>query len=237
MPVAKSFQSMEIIDEPYEKNKKWYVRVRSPQGSLREVRWYSEAEYLKIYPKEKVEERRIRPMKDVLGFKNGYITIFKGDIEAVEDWFKAEKVCKFHTIWGWYISSEDEVPSLPAEISAVRLDWESVSNSDGSFKPTAMITKVIESLIYEPSSSKHFGLIGERLELIVKVTRVIPLEDRFGKKTFHLFVTPEGNVASWTTATRTLEVNKEYKLRATVSAHEIYKGEPQTRLTRCTEVK
>lgn len=237
MPVAKSFQSMEIVDEPYERDKRWYVRVRSPRGSLREVRWYSEAEYRKMYPEEKVEERRIRPMKDVLGFKNGYITIFKGNIDAVEDWFKAEKVCKFHTIWGWYISSEDEMPTLPAEVSAVQLPWESVSNPDGSFKPTSAIIKAIEALIYEPSTSKHFGAVGERLDLIVEVIRVIPLEDHFGKKTFHLFRTSDGNIASWTTAARTLDLNKQYKLRATISAHEIYKGEPQTRLTRCTEVK
>ena len=95
----------------------------------------------------------IRPLKEVLGFKNGYITIFKGNIEAVEEWFKMEPKCRFHSVWGWYISSEDEIPSLPAEVSAVRLDWDLVGNSDGSFKPESAITNAIDTLIYEPSSS------------------------------------------------------------------------------------
>ena len=176
-------------------------------------------------------------MKDVLGFKNGYITIFKGNIEAVEEWFKAEKVCRFHSIWGWYISSEDEIPALPTEVEPVRLEWETITETDGSFKPSTAIATIVEKLIYGPSTSKHFGNIGERLEITLRVVKVIDLNDYYGKKSFHIFLTPDGDVATWTTTTKTLTAGEEYKMRATVSAHEIYKGEAQTRLTRCTIVK
>lgn len=182
-------------------------------------------------------ERRIRPLKDVLGFKNGYITIFKGDIDAVEEWFKAERVCRFHSIWGWYISSEDELPALPTEIEPVQLTWESVSNPDGSFKPPAAISQAIDSLIYEPSKSQHFGKVGERLDIQIRVIKAVKLEDRFGSKIFHIFETSDGNIATWTTASQSWEPGEEFAIRGTIAAHEIYKGEPQTRLTRCMRKK
>lgn len=179
----------------------------------------------------------IRPIKEVLGFKNGYITIFKGDIEAVEEWFKAEPKCRFHTIWGWYIASEEEIPNLPTEVSAVRLDWDLVGNLDGSFKPESAIINAIDTLLYEPSSSKHIGSVGERLELKLTVIKVIKLDDHYGSKTFHVFTTPEGDIATWATTVKSYEVGEEHILRGTVLAHDIYKGEAQTRLTRCIEVK
>ena len=56
--VAKSFQSLRQIGEPYTKNGRQYVKVEKKSGGEREVRWYTEAEYAKMYPDEKINITR-----------------------------------------------------------------------------------------------------------------------------------------------------------------------------------
>ena len=52
--VAKSYQGLEILCEPYELAKgRLYVKVRTKSGANKEVRWYTEAEYAKMYPEAK----------------------------------------------------------------------------------------------------------------------------------------------------------------------------------------
>ena len=121
-----------LSTEPYEVSGRLYVRVRHPKTrNERQVRWYSDKEYAKLYPEipvvNEVESIYTRPQKDVLGFEKGYITIFKGDTYAVVDWFRERPECRFHTYWGWYVISTEEVPTLPAGIEAVQLRWEDVS--------------------------------------------------------------------------------------------------------------
>ena len=82
MPVAKSYKELPICGEPYEKNKRMYVVVECKNGHRKEVRWYTEDEYAKMYPEEEVKPQRLRSVKEVLGFSKGYITIFKGDTYA-----------------------------------------------------------------------------------------------------------------------------------------------------------
>ena len=78
--VAPSFQGFEFLTEPYSANGKMYIRVRNPKtGTERQVRWYDNAEFRKLYPSVKVEikDKYYRSRKEVLGFDKGYITIFK----------------------------------------------------------------------------------------------------------------------------------------------------------------
>ena len=85
--VAKSFQAMKIITEPFQENGKFYVKVLNEKtGTIRKVRFYSENEYFKMYPEERKNAATITignnhnsNIKHVLGFDNGFITIFKGN--------------------------------------------------------------------------------------------------------------------------------------------------------------
>ena len=234
MPVAKSYQELEITCDPYEKNKRLYVKVRKgPGGAEREVRWYSDAEYARMYPEEKVEVKRLRSVKDVLGFELGYITIFKGDVEAVEEWLRAQPTTRYHCAWGWYIISTDEVPQLPNEISAVRLPWESVSQPNGELKSLFAITEVVEELINEPSPSRWQGSIGERIDRTLTVIKIVPIDGYYGSSNFYLFTDADENEYCWTTAAKQLELGSTYEVRGTVKEHQKYKGKQQTILTRC----
>lgn len=242
MPVAKSFQSLAIFGEPYIKNGRQYVTVVKPNGGHREVRWYTEAEYAKMYPTEVNDDvdtvlgKKIRTTKEVLGFANGYITIFKGDTYALLDWFREQEVCRFHNFWGWYVCSQDTLPEeIPAGIEPIRLKWEDVAFVDeDTLKSEAAIKEHINSLIYESTGSEWQGEVGDRIERQLTVTKIIPLDTGFyGPSTFHLFVDAEGNEYSWTTGSKTLEVGASYLTRGTIKELKIYHNSKQTVLSRC----
>ena len=76
MAVAKTYAKMEISGEPFMENKRMYVNVVSPKG-LKKVRWYSDAEYQRMYPGE-VATNDIMDFnaRHAFGFGDlGYITI------------------------------------------------------------------------------------------------------------------------------------------------------------------
>lgn len=174
----------------------------------------------------------MKTLKEVLGFSKGYITIFKGDIDPVEDYFRLSNA-RYHKFWGWYVVSEEELPTIPAGVTAVLLPSESIFQDDNTLKSETEIRKNLDSLLYEPSDRKHFGSIGERLEFVATVKRVLEIEDNYGKKFFHIFETETGEIVTWNTTAKNLPVGATYLMRGTVQDHYIYKGEPQTALTRC----
>lgn len=218
--VAPSFQSLEQLCDPFEENGKQYIYVLCKNGNRRKVRWYEEP------------MKKIRPTKEVLGFTKGYITIFKGDTSPLLEWFQ-NSTARYHTLWGWYFVSEDELPQIPEGITPVQLFWEDIADGD-DLKPESVIKQHIDSLIYEPSTSQWQGEIGEKIDRTVTVTRVIPLDNGFyGPSTFYLFLDSSGNEYCWTTASKKLEAGREYKIRGSIKALQVYKGKNQTVLTRC----
>lgn len=239
--VAKSFQNMEIIGEPFISNNRKYVNVKNPKtGKIRQVRWYSENEYNKMYPEESLKnhknDRFYKSQKEILGFSKGYITIFKGDTYKELDWFRASNA-KYTRWWGWYIVSEEEVPAdLPIGIEPVQLPWDLVGQENEKLKPDHVVQEVIESLIYEPSASKFIGSIGERLELFVTVEKTIELEKGYGTCRMHLMRDEEDNLYVWTTSAKCWSVGTEHHIKGTVKNHKKYKNECQTILTRCIEI-
>lgn len=237
--VAKSFQSYVQCGDPYTKNGRQYVIMEHPNTrKRREVRWYSESEYARMYPEEEPPMKKIRSVKEVLGFTKGYITIFKGDTYSLLDWFR-DSTARYHKLWGWYFISEDELPDIPSGIEAVQLPWESVAWSDeDALKPDSVIQEAVAALIYEQSPSEYQGEIGDRLEVEVTVTRAIAQEaGYYGPSTMYIMEDAKQNIYVWTTGSKNLIEGNTYKLRGTVKDHRFYKATKQTVLTRCMERK
>ena len=232
--VAKTFQAYEILGEPYEVNKRLYVRVRNPKTlNERVVRWYSEAEYRKMYPQEKVEAAATPDFKKILGFEKGYITIFKGINDLNEDWFQRCEQARYHVEFGWYIISTDEVPeNLPDGVVPVQLPWEDVGEGI-NIKPKEQVRRAVEALLYAGSDSEFIGNIGDRLDLTLTVTNTIPLDTQYGHSTMHLFKDNDDNVYIWTTSAKTLTAGKTYDLKGSIKDQRIYKGVKQNIITRC----
>ena len=245
MAVAKSYKSYTICGEPYEKNGKMYIVIAHPNtGNRREARWYTDAEYNKLYPEDKIEivpgtgtfcgGKKIRSLKDALGFEKGYITIFKGDTSSLLEWFQEEPKCRYHKFFGWYVISTEELPEIPAGIEPIQLKWEDVAFVDEEqLRSESEIREYIDSLVYDPSPSRWQGEVGDRLEKALTVTKVIPIEGYYGNSTMHIFSDSEENVYIWTTAARKLELGETYEVVGSIKALQKYRGKEQTVLTRC----
>lgn len=231
MPVAKSYQQFPLSCKPYIKNGKQYVKIIPKNGIPKEVRWYSDIEYEKMYPEEKVT--RIRTLKEVLGFDKGYITIFKGDTYSELEWFQ-NSIARYHRLFGWYIVSTEEIPALPFGIEAIQLNWDNIAVDDNQLKSDSEIGEVLNNLRFDPSPSEYVGNIGDKLSLILKVIKVIPVESYYGVSNLHIMEDEETqNVFVWNTSTRALELDRTYSVTGTVKAHKLYKNIKQTVLTRC----
>lgn len=241
MPVAKSYQELEIVGDVFVSSGRQYVNVKLKSGKLKTVRWYSDSEYRKMYPEVVAVPRSADPFsksqKEVLGFTKGYITIFKGDTYSEIDWFRAS-IARYTRWWGWYIISTEEVPAdLPEGIIPIQLPWELVGQEDGNLKPEHLVKEAVESIIYDESESEYVGSIGERLELFLIVEKVIELDNNLGRSSMNIMRDDCGNSYVWTTASKTWSVGSEHHIKGTVKDHRKYRNQCQTILTRCLEVK
>ena len=241
MAVAKSYQDLEIVGEVFVSSGRQYVNVKLKSGKIKTVRWYTDAEYRKMYPEAAVVDHSsdpyYKPQKEVLGFTKGYITIFKGDTYSEIEWFRAS-IARYARWWGWYIISTEEVPAdLPESITPVQLPWELVGQEDGKLKPEHLVKEAVESIIYDESESEYVGSIGERLDLHLTVERAIELDGAYGRSTMHIMRDDCGNMFVWTTAAKSWSAGTEHHIKGTVKDHRKYRNECQTVLTRCVEIK
>ena len=128
--VAKSYQDLPKVGEVFISSGRQYINVQLKSGKLKTVRVYSDAEFRKLYPKEKVEikNKYYRPRKEVLGFDKGYITVLiNADIDKHAEWLVVAKA-RYHKQWGWYIISTEAIPeNRPEEITIKKLLWEEIS--------------------------------------------------------------------------------------------------------------
>lgn len=237
MPVAKSFQSLNIITDPYQVDGKSYVKVQNARGYIRQVRWYTDAEYAKMYAETGSSGKKIetKSKKDALGFIDNYITIFKGNTYPLIDWFKSE-AARYNALWGWYFPSDKPVPAIiPAGIEACRLYWEDISNPRGDdLGPKDYIQEAIEKLIYEEGKSEYVAEIGDTITVDeMYVESKISFAGSYGPTNLYRMVDANGNVYTWFTSTSPLSEGSTYKLKGQVKKHDTYKREKQTVLTRC----
>lgn len=237
--VAKSYQNMEIVHEPFRKNGRMYVEVKNSKGTIKQVRWYTEAEYAKMYPEDKTDKTKdpyYKSQKYVLGFDKGYITIFRGVTEEHEEWFK-RSICRYARWWGWYVISTKEVPKdLPEGVEPVRLDWEPMDNGNEWLKEEKEVVKYVQSVLFKKTASKAQGDVGDRIERTIRVVDRIEQKTKWGTSVIHIMKDAKDNLYSWKTSAKNWKVNYITTIRGTVKGHTTYKNSECTELTRCMEV-
>lgn len=240
--VAKSFQNFEILTDVYEVSGKKYVRVRNPKtGTERQVRWYNEKEYARMYPEDNAAGASESPVakfnaKKALGFEKGYISLFKGDTYPYQEWF-SKSIARYHDTWGWYIVSTDEVPAeLPPSVSIVQLKWEDISDGE-NLKPQPAIKEAVDALLYEDCASEYQASIGSRIDRELTIKKAIKSDGYYGTSYFYVMEDEDENIYVWATSARNWQEGEVHKLRGTVKEHKLYKNQKQTVLTRCTEIK
>lgn len=224
MSVAKSFENFIFLSEPFEENGKEYIVVKNPKtGTIRKVRWY------------RSETVRTKSVREVLGFAQGYITIFKGENE---EWLEMSEA-RYHKIWGWYFPSQIEVPAiLPVELTPVKLYWKDIAEDENTLRPVTKIKACVEAVLYPTDTkSTYQGTVGERIERELTVIKNIPKEgNKYGTTYFHILQDKDENIYIWATAAKNWAVGSVHTLRGTVKEHQKFRNELQTVLTRCMEV-
>ena len=236
MSVAKTYQSMEIQGEPYQENKRWYVNVLSTKG-IKKVRWYSDAEYARMYPEEKKDLMDFNA-RHAFGFdEKGYITIYKGDPKVVEEWAENDRTnIWYNLIFGYYTPSKFPTPKVLNGIEPIQLKWEQVQNYEDRMKPHEEVAKLVSSLIsVQPcaSNSTYQGQENTWLEKEVVIKENLKREDHFGEKHTHFMRDAEGNLYLWETGAKNLEVGMAVKLKMKVKAHKEVNGEKCTVVWYC----
>ena len=248
--VAKSYQEWDKIGDVYESNGRMYLKVKNPKGTEKEVRAYSETEYRRLYkeapcsngaqPSVKVKTPAGPVVKNILGFQEGYIWIFKGDLERAEYWFEQTEVARYHTIFGWYIVSTDSVPfDIPSCIESVKLPWEKVGNTDGTLLPKGIIEAVLNEIRYGGHPSQFQGTIGSRLTLVLYLKQVETLPPtQYGAQTIYTFEDKDANIFVWKTGVnKNWSIGDEIHCKAGVKSHDTVRGIRQTALTRLIQEK
>lgn len=232
MPVAKSYAKMSLIGEPFQENGRMYVYVAAPKGQ-KKVRWYSEAEYKRMYPE--AQTTTTFNARHAFGFDNGYITLYKG--RNVRDWAEDDRTnIWYNTIFGYYTPGRLILPSLGADITPVSLKWEDIAAHDDVMKPYEEVQKIVSSLIYDDSGSTYQGEVNEWLEKKLTVRENKTREDRFGEKHTHFMVDAEGNTYLWETGTKNFVCDETVYLKMKVKEHKEINGEKITVVWYCKEM-
>lgn len=117
--VAKSYENLNQIGEPFAENGKFYIYVELKSGKQKKVRFYTEKEYNKLYPGAK--EKELFTMDDrrkILGFEDYFVYLVASPDEDTLRSSNA-RYCRW---WGWYVPSNENVDK---ELTIVKkLNWE-----------------------------------------------------------------------------------------------------------------
>ena len=149
--VAKSYQNLEQLGEPFEKNGKIYVVVRMKSGKEKEVRWYSIDEYCKLYPTED-REKLLRendpywkPLCHTLMGDAGFIWVVQeGEWVDIED-FRAREGFRYNTYFGWYILGDcHDIDNFQMWLDLCKVTWEEVSIDENTLLPMETVIKIID---------------------------------------------------------------------------------------------
>ena len=242
--VAPSYQSFDILSDPFTVNNKQYVRVRNPKtGTERQVRFYEPAEFRKAFPSAETNSKEsaftdpyYKPQKVVLGFlpPNETITIFRGETESHIEWLRANKA-RYTRWWGWYFS---EPPTdIPKGLEPVSLPWNAVAKDSDNLKPDSQLAAIIDSILYPITEQMPEISLGDRKEFLLTIKKVINLETAYGSNFMYIMEDDTTQQYVWTTSARSWTPNSTHHIRGTIKDIQTYQGKHQIVLTRCAEIQ
>lgn len=148
--VAKSYEELPIVEEEYTKNGRTYCKVLTKKGVAKEVRTYTQEEWNKLYsvitPKKSAGISKWKSQRELLGFgEKGFIFVFNNAPKFEE--FYEKGPFRYSRWTGWYLPSNETVPTLPEGIVSKTLPWEVVGMDNGELKEEKQLLKDFSNFI------------------------------------------------------------------------------------------
>ena len=236
MPVAKTYAKMEISGEPFRESGRMYVNVITPKGQ-KKVRWYSDAEYHRMYPNDAFEKHAMDfDARYAFGFREaGYITVYKG--RNVEEWAEDDRNNIWHNLtFGYYTPGVLELPRLIEGIEPIKIMWEQVAAEGNRMRPHEEVKKIIAELIGDISASAYQGEVNSWLQKTVTIKEKKTKDSRYGDKHTYTMFDAEGNTYIWETGAKDYAIDTTVSLKMKVKEHKEVNGEKTTIVWYCKEV-
>lgn len=236
MAVAKTYEKMTLVGEPFQENGKMYVNVQAPKGQ-KKVRWYSDAEYRRMYPNAVKNDIMDFNARHAFGFgPEGFITIYQG--RNLEDWADAEHDhLRFNCTFGYYTPGRLELPNLIDGITPVKLTWDEVAAEGNKMKPHEEVHKYVMSLLNPNNNvSQYQGNKDEWLQKEVTVRAKKSADSRYGTKHTYTLADAEGNIYIWETGAKDYTLDATVSLKMKVKEHKEINNEKVTVVWYCKEV-
>ena len=236
MAVAKTYEKMTLVGEPFQENGKMYVNVQAPKGQ-KKVRWYSDAEYRRMYPNAVKNDIMDFNARHAFGFgPEGFITIYQG--RNLEDWADAEHDhLRFNCTFGYYTPGRLELPNLIDGITPVKLTWDEVAAEGNKMKPHEEVHKYVMSLLNPNNDvSQYQGNKDEWLQKEVTVRAKKSADSRYGTKHTYTLADAEGNIYIWETGAKDYTLDATVSLKMKVKEHKEINNEKVTVVWYCKEV-
>ena len=236
MAVAKTYEKMALVGEPFQENGRMYINVQVPKG-IKKVRWYSDAEYHKMYPNVTVENDIMNfDARHAFGFgPEGFITIYKG--HNLEDWADDRRSnLRYNLTFGYYTPGHLELPELTGDIVPVRLAWKQVAAEGNKMKPHEEVQKLVASILGNNSNSQYQGQIDTWIQVKVQVEEKKTKDSRFGDKHTYTLKDDNGNLYIWETGAKDYEIGTQIMLKMKVKEHKEVNGEQTTVVWYCKEL-
>ena len=204
--------------------------------------------------REKKRLERIEQIKNKLpeiyqdhGFSSeGKIYVVTGNTYEIREELKAAGAKWFSALRSWgFTEDTDKYPTVQisfdecytVDMETGCVNWNYETGNEDLIK--SKMPKVENSL-----ESSFIGSIGDKLDQVVTFVRYFEYErdsySGWGKEIARIykFVDEHGNILIWNTGSwKTLQEGKRYNLKGKIKEHNIYNGENQTILTRCTITK
>ena len=260
MAVAKSYERYPIVSDVFLKEGRKYVKVREtcdrcggsgiwawgPYGGTcfacqgagyrtLEVRWYTDKERAaQDRQAEKRAEARVQRQlehdakvqgAEYNGFTDGFVIAILGNTYEIKDELK-EAGATYTRGLGWHFDNTAKVPDKYADRTRMIM-WEDAS-IDGKIKSAEELERLV-AVASPYDNSIHPYMVNTRVrDLRLKVIKVYD----GGAYMMHTMADEDNNVYLWTTSSRTLSVDSQVIMDATIKENTEYKGVKQTVLTR-----
>lgn len=165
---------------------------------------------------------------------SGETWIVLGDTFSIKDELK-QKGAKFNRELGWHFDHDEPGYQL------YKIDMDDVTDTyfDGRLYFSEDVYEIVnkikkENTVYEPSKSNWIGEVGKKVDADVVLRNYRSFYGNFGETGVFEFEDSDGNTVIWMTSPdRDIDYDHIYWIEGTVKDHSEYKGDKQTRLTRC----